>query len=198
MFSNGNSSGKMAQPLLLCAATLSHRFRPSKGSTMSIASQNLLKAFFNGKAAVGAASINSDAALQIEGFESLWLQTKQFPWPVVGPSGEIEQPGPMGSVSVIPAQLKTAQQGAIQFSETSNGAVMAFMENIVARGGVFNATAYEGTPDQFVRAYRLKSCFFVPDQADRDWENKTQVTLISGTLHFHYFGETIPGNVASL
>jgi hypothetical protein len=32
------------------------------------------------------------------------------------------------------------------------------------------------------------------DNPDRDWENRSQVTMVSGTLNFHYFGEKIPGN----
>lgn len=165
---------------------------------MTISSQNTLRALWYAKNAVGAPSINSDATLQIEGFENLLLQTKQFPWPVIGTSGEIEQPGPLGTTSVIPQQLKIAQSGAITFTETVTGAVMAFMSQVSTRGGVFNANVFEGTPERFVRGYRLRGCFFVPDQADRDWENKAQVTLISGTLHFHFFGEEIPGAVASL
>lgn len=165
---------------------------------MSIATQDYLRALYNSKNAVGAPSINSDATMEIEGFENLLLQTKQFPWPVIGPSGEIEQAGPLGSMSYTPQQLKTAQQGAITFTETVTGSVMAFMSAVVARGGIFNANVYEGTPDRFVRGYRLRGCFFVPDQADRDWENKAQLTLINGTMFFHFFGEQIPGSVPAL
>lgn len=161
---------------------------------MTISSNRVLQGFYNAKQAVGAPSINSDATLEIEGHEDLLLHTKQFPWPTVGSWGEIEAPLPMGSMAYHPQQLKTAQQGPITFSETVTGRIMRFMHEIVAQGGQFNAVAYEGTPDRFVRGYKLQGCFFVPDQADRDWENRSQITLINGTLFFHYFGEQLPGN----
>lgn len=165
---------------------------------MSVSKPDYLRALYNAKSAAGQPSINSDATLQIVGYESILLQTKQFPWPVIGPSGEIEQAGPMGITTVLPAQLKIAQQGAITFTETSNGTIHAFMSNVARNRAVFDANAFEGTPDYFVRGYRLRDCFFVPDQADRDWENKMQLTQITGTLHFHFFDESIPGAVAVL
>lgn len=165
---------------------------------MTISANDVLRGLFNAKQAVGTPSINSDAWFEIEGHEDLALNTKQFPWPTVGTSGEIEVPMPMGGMYYEQQQLKTAQQGPITFSETTTGRVMRFMEEIVAKGGKFNATAYEGTPDRFVRAYKLVGCFFQPDQPDRDWENKSQITLINGTLFFNYFGQKIPGNTPAL
>lgn len=160
---------------------------------MTVSNLDALKGFHNATRALGTKSINSDAYFEIEGHESLSLLIKQFPWPTVGPSGEIEIPGPMGSLGYIPAQNKTGQQGPITMTETQGGMVMAFMENILASGAEFNATVYEGTPDSFARAYKLVDCFFVPDQPDRDWENRTQITLINGTLFFHYFGDKLAG-----
>jgi hypothetical protein len=39
---------------------------------------------------------------------------------------------------------------------------------------------------------------FVPDNPDRDWENRAQITQISGTLHFHYFGDKLVGNTTAM
>lgn len=165
---------------------------------MTVSSNLVLQGFYNAKQATGAPSINSDATLEIEGHEDLFLNTKQFPWPTVGSAGEIEAPGPLGMNSFEPQQLRIAQQGPITFSETVNGRVMRFMQEVVASGGKFNATAYEGTPDRFVRGYKLVGAFFVPDQPDRDWENRAQIMLFSGTLFYHFFGQTIPGNTTAL
>lgn len=161
---------------------------------MTVSSNQVLQGFYNASKAMGQKSINSDATLEIAGHTDLYLSTKQFPWPNVGPSGEIEYPTPMGGTAAMPAQLKTYQQGPLTFTETTGGRIMRFMEDIVTQGGVFQATVYEGTPDSFSRAYKLQDAFFVPDQTDRDWENRTQLTLITGTLHFHFFGKKIPGN----
>ena len=160
---------------------------------MTVSSQDVLKSFHNASRALGTKSINSDAYFEIEGHENLSLLIKQFPWPTIGPSGEIEIAGPLGSLGYRPAQLKTGQQGPVTFTETVSGHVMGFMESVIASGAEFNATVYEGTPGNFARAYKLVDCFFVPDQPDRDWENRTQLTLINGTLFFHFFGDKEPG-----
>lgn len=165
---------------------------------MSVTNQDVLRGYYNAKQTSGAPSINSDASFVIAGHEGMWLQTKQFPWPTIGPAGEIEVPEPLGAVGWEAQQLRTNQQGPITFSETSTGRIMNFMEAIVATGGKFDASVFEGTPDRFVRGYKLKGCFFVPDQPDRDWENRAQITLISGTLFFRFFGERIPGNIPTL
>jgi hypothetical protein len=38
-------------------------------------------------------------------------------------------------------------------------------------------------------------CFLQFDNPDRDWENRSAATTVSGTLFFHYFGDKIPGNI---
>lgn len=161
---------------------------------MTVSSLDVLKGFHNASRALGTKSVNSDGYFEIEGHESLSLLIKQFPWPTIGPSGEIEMTGPLGGLGYRPAQLKTGQQGPVTFYETVQGHVMTFMEQILTTGAEFNATVYEGTPDKYVRAYKLVDCFFVPDQPDRDWENRTQLTLINGTLFFHFFGGKLAGN----
>lgn len=162
---------------------------------MAVSSAEYLKGFYNTARALGNKSVSSDAYFEIEGHEHLGLLTKQFPFPTLGSAGEIEIASPMGAGMWQPQQLKVNQQGQLGFTETVIGHIAKFMEDVVANGGLFQATVYEGTPDKFHRAYKLRDCFFQPDNPDRDWENRSQVTLINGTLFFHFFGERIPGNV---
>lgn len=156
---------------------------------MTVSNADVLRGFYNATKAMGNKSVNSDAFFVIDGHEDLALVTKQFPWPVLGVAGEIESPGPLGTASWQPQQLKVNNQGQITFTETVTGRVQRFLDEVIATGGTFNATVYEGTPDNFTRACKIRDCFFQPDQPDRDWENRSQVTLINGTLFFHYFGE---------
>jgi hypothetical protein len=160
-----------------------------------ISTADILGGFFQSMQAQGDKSISSDAYFEIEGHEDLALLTKQFPWPVLGVSGEIEIPGPLGSLSYQAQQIKTGLQGQVTFSETVNGRVQRFLDAVVAGGGYFNATVYEGTPDAHYGACKIVKCFFQPDLPDRDWENRSQVTNISGTLFFHFYGKRIPGNI---
>lgn len=162
---------------------------------MSVSNATVLSGFFNAIQALGDKSVSSDAYFEIEGHEDLALLTKQFPWPVLGVGGEIESPTPMGGVMWQAQQLKTNLQGQIGFSETVNGRVQRFLDDVVAAGGYFNATVYEGTPNAFHRACKIEKCFFQPDLPDRDWDNRSQVTSITGTLFFHYFGKRLPGNI---
>jgi hypothetical protein len=165
---------------------------------MTVSSTEFLLASYNTGRALGDKSISSDATFEIEGFEHLLQLTKQFPWPEIGPGGEIEIPTPMGATAWQPQQLKVAQQGQLGLMETARGHIQEFMEKVIrTNGGKFQAKVYEGTPDQFTRAYKLVDCFFQPDNPDRDFENRAQITLINGTLFFHFFGEKIPGNIVA-
>lgn len=145
--------------------------------------------------AKGLKVVNSDFAFQIEGFESMWMLTKQCPWPELSVGGEIEIAGPQGSGAFQPQQAKAFLQGPISMYETRSGEVdatlMALLTNKEAR---FNAKVFEGTPDGFLRAKLLRDCFIQLDAPDRDWENRSQVLTFSGTLFYHYFGESIEGS----
>lgn len=162
---------------------------------MSVSSASYLKGFYNTARAMGSKSISSDAYFEIEGHEDMGMLTKQFPFATLGSAGEIEIAMPMGAAMWQPQQLKINQQGQLGFTETVKGRIQKFLEDVVAGGGLFEATVYEGTPERFYRAYKLRDCFFQPDNPDRDWENRSQVTLINGTLFFHFFGEKIPSNI---
>lgn len=164
---------------------------------MAVTAAEILKGFYNTARTMGDKAINSDATFEIEGHSDLSLLTKQFPWPELSVGGEIEVPGPLGAGSWQPQQIKVHQQGQISFMETVQGRIQQFLEDVVSKGGRFDATVYEGTPDRFHRAYKLRDCFFQADNPDRDWENRSQIVLINGTLFFHFFGEKLPGNIVS-
>lgn len=147
-----------------------------------------LKQLYNATSALGDKVISSDAFFEIEGHEELGLLIKQFPWPELSSAGEIEVPMPMGAARWQPQQLKVNQQGQVTFMETQAGHVQAFMEDILITGGRFNAKVYEGTPDSYTRVCQIRDCFFQLDNPDRDFENRSAIMLISGSLYFHYFG----------
>lgn len=147
-----------------------------------------LKGLYNATAAMGDPIISSDAFMEIEGFEQNGVLIKQFPWPELSPMGEIEQPLPMGSMRRLPAQLGTAQQGPITFVETQAGHIKAMFDELNANGARFNAKVYEGTPDDFIRVESLRDCFVQLDPPDRDWENRQQILLVTGTIFYNYFG----------
>ncbi|WP_292992623.1 hypothetical protein [Nitrosomonas sp.] len=161
---------------------------------MTVSNTAYLHGFYNVSKALGAKVISSDFTMEIEGFEQNYLLCKQAPWAQVSPAGEIEVPGPIGSASWQPQQIRVNHQGQIALEETVAGSIDNMLINIITRGGRFNAKMYEGTPQKFLRAKRYEDCFIQMDDADRDWENRSQILMFTGTMFFHYFGEVIPGN----
>lgn len=156
---------------------------------MTVSNPGYMKGIFNGAVALGDKAISSDATFVIEGHESLSLLIKQFPWPELTPAGEIEVPLPMGGAMWQPQQLKFNQQGSVTLMETRKGHIRKLMEDLIRQGAKFNAKVYEGTPDNYTRMERIVQCFLQLDNPDRDWENRAQILLVSGTLFFHYFGD---------
>lgn len=168
---------------------------------MTVSNAAYLKGFYDQTAALGAKVISSDFTFEIEGFEGNYLLCKQAPWPELSSAGEIEVPTPLGATLWQPQQLKVAQQGQISLMETVAGNIDQMLVELITRGGTypsgggtFNAKIYEGTPTKFLRAKRIIDAFIQMDIPDRDWENRSQPLLFSGTLFYHYFGELIPGN----
>ena len=147
-----------------------------------------LKSLFNATAALGDKVISSDATMEIEGHEHLTLLIKQFPWPELSSAGEIEVPMPIGAARWQAQQLKVNQQGQVMFMETVQGHIAQFCEDILMQGGRFNAKVYEGTPENYTRVEQIYDCFVQLDNPDRDFESRTQIMTISGTMFFHYFG----------
>jgi hypothetical protein len=168
---------------------------------MTVSNAAYLKGFHDSTRALGAKVISSDFTFEIEGFEGNWLLCKQAPWPELSPAGEIEIPTPLGATMWQEQQLKVAQQGQISMLETVAGSIDQMLVDLIVRGGTsgssgvtFNAKIYEGTPQKYLRAKRIVDAFIQMDVADRDWENRSQPLIFSGTLFYHYFGEIIPGN----
>jgi len=145
--------------------------------------------------AMGDKSVSSDAMFVIRGFEHLRLLCKQFPWPTLSSGGEIAIATPMGGEAWQSQQLKTNQQGQVTFYETVRGDIEKFIEDVNASGGKFDADVYEGTLEKHHRGVSIVDCFLQLDNPDRDWENRSAATTVSGTLFFHYFGEKIDGNI---
>jgi hypothetical protein len=143
---------------------------------------------------LGYKAISSDFALEIVGYEEMYLLCKQAPWPDLTPQGEIEVTMPLGASRWQPQQVKPAQQGAITLMETMKGHISSTLLSIIADGGTFDATIYEGTPQNFLRKKQIWDCFMQLDNPDRDWENRSQILQFSGTLFFHYYGEVFEGN----
>ena len=158
-------------------------------ATTNVKTGAYLRSLYASTSALGDKVVSSDAFFEIEGHEQLGLLIKQFPWPELSPGGEIEVPMPCGATRWQPQQLKPAQQGQITLLETQSGHVQTLMENLIFNAGArFNAKIYEGTPDDFTRVCKIRDCFIVLDNPDRDWENRGQILQISGNLFFHYFG----------
>lgn len=168
---------------------------------MTVSNASYLKGFYNSTRAMGAKVISSDFTLEVEGFEGNYLLCKQAPWPELSPAGEVEISTPLGATLWQPQQLKVAQQSQVSFYETYAGHIDQMLVDLIARregifangGATFNAKIYEGTPQKFIRAKRIIDCFLQMDIPDRDWENRSQPLLFSGTMFYHYFGDVIHG-----
>ncbi len=164
---------------------------------MTVSSAQHLKGYYDATRALGDKVVVSDATLEIEGFETMHFLTPQFPMPELSVAGEIEIPTPLGAAAWQPQQTKVHQQGSITLMETTAGHVSDMLLRLLTGGsqGRFNAKIYEGTPDKFYRAHRIIDCFMQIENPDRNWEDRSQVLKLTGTIFFHYFGEQIPGNV---
>jgi hypothetical protein len=148
------------------------------------------RAIFNATKALGAKLNAAEATIQFVGFEQVALLCKQFPHPILQGGTEIEVAMPVGMHWEQSGQ-RTHQQGPIAFYETEGGTVRAFLAQLFTQGGKADAIVYEGTPERFTRRYRITDCQLSIDVPDRDWENKQQVLLVSGSMFFHYFGEEV-------
>lgn len=164
---------------------------------MTAATAEYLKAQYGISNALGERSLQSDSVLVIQGFEFLSLLIKAFPWPVLSTAGEVEGFLPNGQKFWQEQQLETALQGQITITETAAGHAYEAI-NRLARQGRFNGTVFEGQPEKFSRAARIEQCFMKIDPADRDHESRSQITQYTGTLFYHFYGDTIPGNIQAV
>ncbi len=157
---------------------------------MTVSNATLAKSIYLNTLALGDKSVSSDAWMEIEGAENLSVLIKQFPMPILSSAGEIEVPMPLGILGYQPQQVKFNQQGGVAFMETKSGTISKFMERLHSvQGGIFNAVVYEGTPQEFSRKCRIFRCFVQLDNPDRDFENRAQLTIVSGTMFYNFFGD---------
>lgn len=163
---------------------------------MTVSTASYLKGFYDQTRALNDKVISSDFTFEIEGFESTYLLAKQCPWPTSAPQGEIEVPSVLGSVYYMAQQHKYHHQGQVSLMETRPGDIDQMLVNLLARDSQarFNAKIYEGTPARYLRYKRIVDCFIQMEDPDRDWENRTQLLILSGTMFYHYFGEVVQGN----
>ena len=138
---------------------------------------------------------SGDASFAPIGFEGLYLLVKQFPHPILSGGAEVEVPMAGGGVYFEQQPIKTSFQGPVSFLETVAGSITQFARDVMSGGGYFDARVYEGTPLRHTRSYLLERCFFQLDAPDRDWENRGQVLMLTGTLFYNYFGNDAPGNI---
>jgi hypothetical protein len=161
---------------------------------MTVSVNQYLRGYYDKTKALGQKVVNSDYTFEIEGFEGMYLLAKQCPWPVTTVAGEIEVPTPLGVPIYEPQQIKPNKQGQVSFLETVDAPIDNMLVELITQGGTFNAKIYEGTPDKYLRYKRIVDAFIQIDDADRDWENRTQILTFSGTMFYHYYGELIEGN----
>lgn len=161
---------------------------------MAVSQGNYLKSFHDQARSMGRKSVNSDFTFEIEGHEGVYLLAKQCPDPVLSVGGEIEIATPLGTTMFEAQQTKVAMQGQVSFYETRAGHIDQLLVDLIAKGGYFNAKIYEGTPQAYLSYKRIQDCFIQIDAADRDWENRSQPLMFSGTMFFHYYGEKVDGN----
>ena len=78
--------------------------------------------------------------------------------------------------------------------ETMTGNVDKLLLALIADGGTFDAKIYEGTPQNYLNVKKIWDCFIQLDNADRNWDDRSQIVTLTGTLFGHYFGEQETGN----
>jgi hypothetical protein len=162
---------------------------------MSVSPGQYLKGIYGQAKASGQLAISSDAMIEFTGFEGMAMQLQGFPWPVLSPQGNIEVPTPLGGSRGIPQQVKTMLEGEVTMQETTAGSVSDMLLAMIAQGGTFNGKVYEGDTTNYKFYLPIYDAFLTVSAAERNWENRSQIVSLSGSLTYHFFGEKIPGNL---
>ncbi|MAK91984.1 MAG: hypothetical protein CMI13_12210 [Oleibacter sp.] len=165
---------------------------------MAVSSTNTLQNIHSQVGAMAKKAMNSDFTVVIAGYDQFQFLTKQFPWAVLTPGEGVEVAAPMGTVEWQASQVHVNQQGAISLYETEDGMVDNMLVSMLVNGGTFDCVVYQGTPERFTKAKRYRKCFINAEPVDRDWENRTQPMMVTGTLFYHYYGEDLDGNVDTI
>jgi hypothetical protein len=161
---------------------------------MTVSKSRYLKTMYSATEAMGYKSVSSDFTLVINGYEEMEFLCSQAPYPDLTVQDAIEVPMPLGISRWQPSQVKVNQEGAITFMETMRGHVSSMLLSIIADGGSFDCTIFEGTSTNYLRKRNLWDCSLKLDNPDRNWDDRTQILKFSGTIYYHYFGEVFEGN----
>ena len=165
---------------------------------MAVSMSAYLGNVLNKVLSMGKKVMSSDFTLEPQGYEKMYLLTSQFPLPVLSSGEPAEYYMPLGIKGGQPTQSEIFQQGSIAFYETTAFELRKFMSWLAARGGVCDFNFYHGTPEKYTDKGEMVSAFIVLEKPDLDWENKTQVVKVTGTIYYYYFGEHEAGNIKSV
>lgn len=123
-----------------------------------------------------------------DGMENMRFLIKSGIRPIVsnGDPAEVQYAG--GYTGIVAGIPNTKFSGSVQIIETEAGHVQNFAEWVVANGGMFDATYYDGRIDSFTRAYRLENVALRFEPSEFDTESRSQVTVITGQIDYNYFG----------
>lgn len=166
-----------------------------KGKPMALNPASYHQANMRQALSLGDNLISADATFVPQGFESARFVVKQFPDPKVSGGTEIEVAHAGGGSIYRQAPFDAKFTGGFMMYENVAGTAQRFVEDVMARGGYFDARIYEGTPERNYSSKLVVQCFVRLDPTDRDWENRQQVVMISGTIFGHYYGQTFRGNI---
>jgi hypothetical protein len=165
---------------------------------MAVSTGLYLKRFHESTWSQGDKVVNSDFTFVIDGYEDSYLRAKQFPFPQLSTGEPIEIASVLGTNYTQAGQVQFYRQGSIAFYETVLGLTNNLLVDLIAQGGEFNAWVYHGTMENYIWKRRIVKCHTMIESPDLDWENRTQPLLLTGTLHYHYYGEEEKGGVAVL
>lgn len=175
---------------------------------MAVTRASIIKGFHDESRLSGDKRVASDYSLQIDGYEDQWLYCKSQFWPLLTAGEGIEVPTAMGSAMWQPSQTKFHQQANVTFEENAYGSVNAMLVNLLtcraaeigygSGASRFSGWVYYGSPEQFIQRARIRDAFMSAEPVEVDWENRTQLVTIPGTLFYHFYGEYEAGNTDSL
>lgn len=137
---------------------------------------------------VGSPLLQCQGMLVPRGFPHMRILFQSYPRPMATNNDIADAPyagGLQGHVAGVP---KTSFQGSISIMETEAGACTAFSEFVLANGGSIDCDYYDGRIDRFTRSYEMLDCAFTFDAPDMSADGRSQVTIVSGSIQYMYFG----------
>lgn len=177
---------------------------------MAVTRASVIKGFHESARAQGDMRVSADYSLQIDGFEDHWLFCRTQFWPLLTAGEGIEVPSPLGAAMWQPSQSKFHQQAQVTFQESSSGIIQSMFKDMLVctnqQGSVdgkagmarFNAWVYYGTPgepEKYIQRARIEHAFIVVDEpVETDWESRTEIITIPGTIYYHFYGQYEDGS----